>query len=308
MNISLNIGLTSFFKFIVKKKDGRKVSETPWIKNLVLDNGLEKCAKGEYIQRLYIGTGNSTPIPTQTQLDSIAAYTTSRISISQAGRNIDVPPYYSYSRTQWRFNTGAAVGNMSEIGLGYDDGTLYNRALIKDINGNPTTITILNDEYLDVVVECREYMMNSKSGSSPIKDKNGNTTSNINVEYAPLNRTGGGFDEVPRLTIESLSLSTKDKPSSINGYPNTDLGTVYSPVLTNHPTIPFTKRAVYKIGLTTSVGSIKSMCVDFYCLGFSGSNSLANSGCALQISPVFVKTNLMEISLTFDITLSRYTT
>jgi hypothetical protein len=65
-------------------------------------------------------------------------------------------PYYGWRRMRFRFNAGTATGNLSEVGVGWNTG-LFSRALIKDSNGDPTTITVLSNEYLDVTYELRLY-------------------------------------------------------------------------------------------------------------------------------------------------------
>jgi hypothetical protein len=48
---------------------------------------------------------------------------------------------------------GVATGNLSEIGMGPTATTLFSRALILDGVGNPTTITILSNEQLNVTYQ-----------------------------------------------------------------------------------------------------------------------------------------------------------
>ena len=60
----------------------------------------------------------------------------------------------------FRFGQGVAAGNLTEVGIRSDAGpnsALFSRALIVDSGGNPTTLTILSDEYLDVTYELRFY-------------------------------------------------------------------------------------------------------------------------------------------------------
>ncbi|MHA3102689.1 hypothetical protein [Acinetobacter sp. ANC 3791] len=129
------------FKFIVRKAcDDRITTETDWFCNLVLDTGLARMSVGTWIDRCCIGTGNSTLISTQTALNSFLASSTT-VQAQSTAIQVSAAPYYYSANLTWRFGQGVAVGNISEVGLGWGNTTLWNRALIKDSNGNPTTIS-----------------------------------------------------------------------------------------------------------------------------------------------------------------------
>ena len=103
------------------------------------------------------GTGNSTPVVSQTILDNQTGVSSSGIETYGSTTS---SPYYGYKIFTFRFNQGIAAGNISEIGVGWSGTTplqLFSRTLIKDINGDPTTITVLADETLDVIYELRLY-------------------------------------------------------------------------------------------------------------------------------------------------------
>lgn len=103
------------------------------------------------------GTGNSTPVVSQTILDNQTGVSSSGIETYGSTTS---SPYYGYKIFTFRFNQGIAAGNISEIGVGWTGTTplqLFSRTLIKDINGDPTTITVLADETLDVIYELRLY-------------------------------------------------------------------------------------------------------------------------------------------------------
>lgn len=127
--------------------------------NLILDAGLERMGTGSYLDVCRVGSGNSAPTNLQTGLDNKVA-STSTIQSSTSGAQ-GAAPYYGWKKTTFRFNAGTATGNLSEVGVGWGNTTtdnfLYSRALIKDGNGSPTTITVLADEFLDVTYELRCY-------------------------------------------------------------------------------------------------------------------------------------------------------
>lgn len=98
--------------------------------------------------RFVVGSGSRVPEFSDTALQNVVAYAhTSPLKDSQSS---------SYSRgyseivVRHRFPQGAAAGNLSEIGIQHtsSSGPLWSRALILDGNGEPTTITVLESDFL----------------------------------------------------------------------------------------------------------------------------------------------------------------
>lgn len=150
------IGFAGRFKLeAVNAETGERRVLAPWFNNLITDQGLNRIGTGPIGGYCHVGTGNAAPAVTDTALAAKLAHTTSVISgVSSGSATL---PYYG-SRTQvFRFGVGVASGNLSEVGIGYSATALFSRALIKDSSGNPTTITVLPSEYLDVTYELRMY-------------------------------------------------------------------------------------------------------------------------------------------------------
>lgn len=129
--------------------------------NLVLNNGLEQFGSDSpnILNYVVVGSGSSTPVVTQTTLDSVVASTQTQQSIENGTSGS--APYYTWTRKKWRFSQGAAAGNLSEVGIGPTPTSLFSRSLIKDAGGSPTTVTVLATEYLDVQYELRVYVPTS---------------------------------------------------------------------------------------------------------------------------------------------------
>lgn len=163
---SLHIQCEAFGRFKIEafKTDrfgaevpGTRREVSPWNKNLILDAGLNRmAASGDYLRYCQVGTGSSTPTAGQVALDSILAGVE---GADGAGTVAPSAPYYVSRIRSFTFPTGAAAGNISEVGVGWAaSGTaLFSRSLIKDSGGNPTTVTILPDESLNVIYEFRYY-------------------------------------------------------------------------------------------------------------------------------------------------------
>lgn len=157
--LQVNAGLEGIFQLKVYNEDMSVKHETPEFKNIVLDIGLDRMSVGAWLGRCAVGAGNSVPHASQTQLDNFIASTTARISVSTSVNK--TPPYYQEIIYTYRFGQGVAAGNLSEVAVGWGNAAtgsdIFDRALIKDTQGNPTTITVLTNEFLDVVFTLRIY-------------------------------------------------------------------------------------------------------------------------------------------------------
>lgn len=113
-----------------------------------------------------VGAGATPPTSSDTALTAFiaatnAAATTQASSSVTRGVVANSPTdTYNWVRIVWRFATGTAAGNLTEVAMAAGSGAtgnLFSRALILDANGQPTTVVILADEVLDVVYELRSY-------------------------------------------------------------------------------------------------------------------------------------------------------
>lgn len=128
-----------------------------WFNNLILDQGLNRIGTSDYFSACQVGTGNTAPANSDTGLVARVAGTTT-LQASSIGANGGAP-YYGFALRTFRFPLGAAAGNIAEVGIGWGTtgSTLFSRALVKDLGGTPTTITVAADEFLDVTYELRLY-------------------------------------------------------------------------------------------------------------------------------------------------------
>lgn len=129
--------------------------------NLILDVGLREMGLSTlYLRYCSIGTSSVTPNASQTKLIGLLRTTETNAISEQTGANSDDPNNpYVWRRVTKRFAPSGSNANISEVAFGStsNGSTAFNRALIKDSGGNPSTITLLGDEYLDVVYELRIY-------------------------------------------------------------------------------------------------------------------------------------------------------
>ncbi|WP_444919126.1 hypothetical protein [Microbulbifer sp. JMSA003] len=158
MTIDIPVGFGGRFRVEKICRNGERVIAADWHKNLITDNGLNKLATStlEFIRYCQVGSGTATPAEGDTQL---AGFIASAIYTgSSDGRSTTPGNRYEWKRYTYQFDEGAVVGNISELGISPDNsGNLFSRALVKDSNGNPTTISVLADEILVVTYELRLY-------------------------------------------------------------------------------------------------------------------------------------------------------
>lgn len=296
-NIENKVGAR--FKLVAHKGDGVPVRETGWFNNLVLDAGLDRMSAGAWINRCCVGSGNSVPTRAQVQLDNLVASTTDAQVSSKPVTNLTTPIYYGALRT-WRFGAGIAAGNISEVGMGWADNSLWNRALVRDINGNPTTITVLSDEYLDVVSEVRVYPAETLSGQFNLLNKSGEVVSTHMYTGHPAFMSEASW--------EAGQISLGSGASNYMGVYSGDIGSISeSPSgtagwMTPTRTFPTLRssRAVGSLGLSQANFSHKA------CYVAIGSLMGSLPGYQLQIDPPITKTNTQLMTYTFEMSWDRY--
>lgn len=150
--IELVSEVCGFFTISTDKRG--KLAEFP---NLITNAGLDRMGANEdWLDWCQVGSGSTPPAFTNTGLVSRIA-SSSTIS-AQTGGAVSSAPYYCFSRRVFSFAQGTAAGNISEVGIGWlNNQGLYSRALVLDGSGNPTAITVLPDEVLQVAYELRFY-------------------------------------------------------------------------------------------------------------------------------------------------------
>lgn len=162
----LTSGVKGFIRMeVIKPGIGTRV-DTGWFPNMILDSGLDNFGTqtlADSVSQVGVGAGVSSPSPEQRSLESPIAWTTNTGpgGGSGSGGSWDEGNFYRYFRSGKQFQEGAAAGILGEIGFcrtgTSERNNLTVRARITDGSGNPTTITVLEDEILQVVYEIRHY-------------------------------------------------------------------------------------------------------------------------------------------------------
>ena len=150
------IGMSGRYKLAaVTAETGEVREETPWFDNLITDAGLERIGANGVGTYCMVGSGSAAPTVTDTTLATWVAATSGVQTASEVVAT--AAPRYVAQRKVYRFAVGVAAGNLTEVGIGWTTTAVFSRTLIKDGNGNPTTLTVLPSEFLDVTYEFRLY-------------------------------------------------------------------------------------------------------------------------------------------------------
>ena len=176
----MNHKVAGYYKMeAVKISTGERRELTGWFPNIITDGGLDRMAtQYDYLDYCQVGTGSTQPTASDTALvNRVGANSTAGNFLSRLFSVNGTSPYYRITRIVHRLTPGRATGNLSEVGMGWaSTGSLFSRALILDSYGNPTTITVLSDEYLDVTYEYRFYPEESDvTGSITLTGNKGGT-------------------------------------------------------------------------------------------------------------------------------------
>ena len=189
MNLTTKVRLAGKYRLEIRKaKDGSLRQELEF-DNLIVDAGMNlfsRATSGFPLSYCMVGTGTTTPTFADTQLANKVANTV--LGSGALGTSVGTStsePYYGYGRCTYRFLPGSLNNvNLTEVGISLGNSTtlVFSRALIVDGNGDPTSITVLSDEFLDVTYELRLY--------PPVDDQTDTITitnvGSINVTRRPI--------------------------------------------------------------------------------------------------------------------------
>ena len=166
LTLSQTVGVSGHFTLIVRKADalGEPIPGTERVvaefQNLITNTGLDYLCSGDMsAQNCQVGSGTNAPANTDSTLQTYIARTASIFSALAITANSS-PPYYTSLVHSFRFSVGVATGTLTEIGMGTSSGSaggLLSRALILDVLGDPTAITVLSTEILDIIYTLRIY-------------------------------------------------------------------------------------------------------------------------------------------------------
>lgn len=270
----MKVGLSGEVRFSVTDSDGNIRIDTGYQKNLILDQGLDFFGggKGRYLNSYcLIGAGNSSPVATQTELDSVIGSSPSIVTTDDYSYTDDGDGLYKFwEEKKYRFEKLGAV-NISEVGLAseYTSTSSYyltTRTLVKDSLGSPTTISLKEGETLDVFYKVhKQFSTGDEVFQVSVLDGEGGTelynvttrpnavgNSSNNDVSSVLGVIGGGSNASRNRVNFSNSELTSFKES---GYQNQPFS-VYSDKIKPSPYVAGSYKKTYTINVSIDDANI----------------------------------------------------
>lgn len=286
MTVKMGVEQAGRFKLMISGGK-RGTIEYPWQKNLILDAGITRLlsTNGSVLQYISVGSGSTAPAVGQTQLVSKIAHTNRSASHSHG---YDAEEGYGWTIFTCQFNQGQAAGNISELGVGWDGTNLWSRALVLDAEGNPTTITVLSDEFLTVRYELRSWYI--VPAPHVIDYDYDGTPMSTTVTYIapPRTSSSNGASAIYYRDTKPLSISTTAGNNTNSSWLSVDGNTVGIRI------VAAVNQHTSGIGGIAGGGAIGGRPLPFT----SGVNFCT-------FSPPIAKTNEFEVTITGTYTMSR---
>lgn len=219
--VNHHIGLEGIFNFKLTNTKTGEIREYEF-KNLILNSGIDyyMTSSNSFISGCILGSSSVPPVATDTTITNILGTSTTYQTGGAGGSNTTVLPYYTSYYWTYRFIEGVATGNIAQVAIPYGSVNaanntytgLFSKALVKDGNGTPITITKLADEVLDVTYTLRIY--------TPSADVTGTTTiSGVNYDYIVRAANAGSW------SLGSGAASSVCTAKAYTGTIGTELGT-----------------------------------------------------------------------------------
>ena len=181
----MQVGLYGEVKVIVKRADDTVRLDTGFFPNVITNLGLDALGNNHNLfNYCAVGGGNSTPLNTNTKLDNFLAVGSQISSESKYDYDpVRDTEFYKCSKTVGYRFTGLDNKNISEVGLVGDDRpelhSAFTRTLIKNSAGEPTVITVLSGEILELQYRLWQVF--------DVKDKDQVVTAMIDGVEVPFN-------------------------------------------------------------------------------------------------------------------------
>lgn len=227
-NVTAQQKVEGFYTLLVRDAKTHKIKrEVGPFHNKITDIGLNRIGTGPAMTNAYVGTGTTPAAFTDT---TMAAFKVASSTAGPGNNTSKAPtlsnPYCSMSYVR-RFAAGAISGNITEIGVGWAANplnALWSRELIVDSGGNPITLTVLANEFLDVVYTIRYYISTTDSAGSFVLN---GITYNYTLRTAQL---GGAYVDLTAVAGAPFIANFYAAGATLGAITSTPSGTTVSPV------------------------------------------------------------------------------
>lgn len=153
----IEVGMSGHFRLEVKDAISHRIVRVREFDNLITNQGLDAygiCNDRYLLNNCYVGTGMAQPSVTDVGLSVPLASTS---GLQETNHIAPTAPSWISSRVnRYRFPVGTATGNITEVGIGGEN-YFWSRALVLDEQGQPSPVTVLANEYLDVIYTLRMH-------------------------------------------------------------------------------------------------------------------------------------------------------
>jgi hypothetical protein len=295
--VSTRLGIDGHFRLVKSRADGT-VTQILEFENLLLDAGLNRLGTDNGVAFCAIGTGTGVPTATETALQAQQASTSTVLpgAATTAGGS---SPYWTGYTFGFRFPIGSLSGNYSEIGVGWSAILMSSRALILDIGGSPTTITVTSAEQLDVFYTRRVYPpLVDVTASSTIGGVSTTVTTRAHSagsttlwdasswpRYDPSPASNGSFLEAYSGAAGAITGLPSGTPSS---------GSSGATLTYSNNSLSRSVAATYNLSQANFVGGVASTVCWFRMMAFQ-----------YGFSPAIAKTASNTLALTYSVTWAR---
>jgi hypothetical protein len=142
-------------EFEVIKKTRGVITQTLKFRNVITDTGLKALAGGtdywlyQKIKYCQLGTGTTTPVSTDSKLETYGTYKGVSSQATGLGTTND-----RYVKVQFEFSLTDAVGTWTELGLSWAYGSgsdVFCRMLFKDDLGNPISVVKTGEDTMTII-------------------------------------------------------------------------------------------------------------------------------------------------------------
>lgn len=313
------IGVSGEYRFQVSK-NGKVIRDTGFFPNLITDNGLNLICNATEpsdnayrfffsesgpLYSCYVGEGGTQPAASDTQLVSrITTASSVQESVSATSSNARG---YAEIVIAYRFDAGEAAGNVSEVGVGPSPTSLFSRALIRDANGDPITITVLDDELLTVTYRLRLAIPQQDILQTIMVDIGG-TNVETNVTIRPYATELYSVTSTPSSHAHGWGIKRTfgNGANSVNTTSATDLfapttatPTPSSVSATSVALDPYTNNSFQRTASATFATTISNRPIAVWCYSF-GPGSFQ-----VKFDPPINKTNQQALRLSFGYQVAR---
>ncbi|UDL16965.1 hypothetical protein [Stenotrophomonas phage TS-10] len=311
--IHVEHALEGFYRTEILRPDGSVRFDSGLNHNMILDHGLNQMgySTGSFANSCFVGTGTTPPQPTNNALQAQVMSAGTSQKTTTFGKELGEAKPYAWLQSVWTFTAATANVTLGEMGTGGNGTELVTRSLLKDTDGNPTTITLLTGEVLRVTHVLRNYFdLADNTGSFVV----GGVTYNYSARgilfrdssYWQL-KGGWAYPDAIRaceVPADSVWTSTgtldqklsKAATKSESFYPNsTPKPPNPSPGVTRWVSVFGVNQANYTLG------------VRYFEVIHSQSNYRDGATYGILLDKALMKTDKMSMTVTLDITYVRYT-